>query len=67
MHQALNNKVNLRKAFFYFSADELEKLVYDIGPTAEFNRTMLAEKFRQSKSSDVNYSTEYSLGDEELG
>ena len=69
MHQALNdnrvNKVNLRKEFFYSSVDELEKLVYDIDPTAEFNRTMLAEEFRQSQSSDVNYSTEYSLGDEE--
>ena len=69
LHQALNdnrvNKVNLRKEFFYSSVDELEKLVYDIDPTAEFNRTMLAEEFRQSQSSDVNYSTEYSLGDEE--
>ena len=69
LHQALNdnrvNKVNLRKEFFYSSVDDLEKLVYDIDPTAEFNRTMLAEEFRQSQSSDANYSTEYSLGDEE--
>lgn len=70
LHQALNgnrvNKVNLRKEFFYSSVDELEKLVYDVDPTAEFNRTMLAEEFRQSQSSDVNYSTEYSLGDDAL-
>lgn len=69
LHQALNdnrvNKVNLRKEFFYSSVDELEKLVYDIDPTAEFNRTMLAEEFRQSQSSDANYSTECSLADEE--
>ncbi|WP_196760422.1 GIY-YIG nuclease family protein [Streptobacillus moniliformis] len=44
------NKVNSRKEFFYCTLDELEELVYDIDPTAEFNKTMLAEEFYQSLS-----------------
>ena len=32
--------------------DELEKLVNSIDPTAEFNKTMLAEEFRQSSELD---------------
>mgnify|MGYP004473582045 CR=1 FL=1 len=52
MHDMLNNrrlnKVNLRKEFFKINIDELEKLVTSIDPTAEFNKTMLAEEFRQS-------------------
>lgn len=63
LHQALNdkrvNKVNLRKEFFYSSVDELEALVTEIDPTAEFNRTMLAEEFRQSQSVDTVFSNEY--------
>ena len=63
LHQILNNnrvnKVNMRKEFFYTTIDELEKLVTDIEPTAEFNKTMLAEEFRQSLSSDENYSISY--------
>lgn len=59
MHEILQkkrvNKVNLRKEFFNISIDELEKIVEDIEPTAEFNKTMLAEEFRQSLSSDKNY------------
>lgn len=49
------NKVNLRKEFFNTTIDELEKIVTDIQPTAEFNKTMLAEEFRQSLSSDGLY------------
>lgn len=52
IHDMLNekrlNKVNLRKEFFKVSLDELEKLVEDIEPTAEFNRTMLANEYRAS-------------------
>lgn len=59
MHQILDNrrvnKVNLRKEFFNVSLDEIEKIVYDIEPTAAFNRTMAAEEYRQSISSDFNY------------
>ncbi len=32
--------------------DELEKLVEEIAPTAEFKRTILAEQYRQSLSID---------------
>lgn len=56
MHDMLNdrrlNKVNLRKEFFRISIDELEQLVNSIDPTAEFNKTMLAEEFRQSSELD---------------
>lgn len=68
LHQRLNsqrvNKVNLRKEFFYSSIDELENLVNEIDPTAEFNRTMLAEDFRQSMSADENYTVEFSDNDD---
>lgn len=63
MHEILNekriNKVNLRKEFFNISIDELEKIVEDIEPTAEFNKTMLAEEFRQSLSTDENYTSDF--------
>ena len=63
LHSILNdkrvNKVNLRKEFFYTSLDELENLVTEIEPTAEFNRTMLAEEFRQSQSTSENYTSTY--------
>ena len=56
IHVTLNdrrvNKVNLRKEFFHISLDELETLVSEIAPTAEFKRTMLAEQYRQSLSID---------------
>lgn len=65
LHKRLNdkrvNKVNLRKEFFYASIDELEALVTEICPTAEFNKTMLAEEFRQSLSTDEVYSSDYNL------
>ena len=44
------NKINLRKEFFKVSIDELEKLVNDIDPSAEFNKTMIAEEYHQSLS-----------------
>ena len=59
------NKVNARKEFFRVSIDELEQLVMEICPTAEFNRTMLAEEFYQSQSTDHAYSSDFSLYDEE--
>lgn len=71
LHEMLNdkrvNKVNLRKEFFQTTIDELEQLVTEIEPTAEFNRTMLAEEFRQSQSSDSVYTSNFSfdLDDEE--
>lgn len=56
MHKSFNksrvNKVNLRKEFFRVNLDELEELVYSLEPTAEFNRTMLAEQYNQSLSID---------------
>lgn len=65
LHNRLNNKrlnkVNLRKEFFKITLDELENLVTEIEPTAEFNKTMLAEEFRQSLSSDEIYTSTYTL------
>ena len=46
------NKVNMRKEFFKTSIDELEQIVNDIDPTAEFKRTILAEEYRQSLSEE---------------
>ena len=57
------NKVNLRKEFFYTNVDELEAIINEIDPTAEFNRTMLAEEFRQSQSTDEVYTNDYILND----
>lgn len=70
MHHILNdrrvNKVNLRKEFFRVSLDELEKLVQEICPTAEFKRTVLAEQYRQSLSiQEVRENPEASPEDEE--
>lgn len=54
IHHRLNdkrvNKVNLRKEFFDVTLDELEALVFELEPSAEFNRTMAAEQYRQSLS-----------------
>ena len=53
LHKRLDNKrknkINLRKEFFDVSLDELEQLVQEINPAAEFNRTMLATEYRQSQ------------------
>lgn len=43
------NKVNLRKEFFYTNVAELQALVEEIDPTAEFRPTLLAQEFYQSK------------------
>lgn len=65
LHTMLNehrvNKVNLRKEFFRISIDELEELVNEIDPTAEFNKTMLAEEFRQSLSTNETYTSDYQM------
>lgn len=42
------NKVNLRKEFFKVSLDNIEKVVDERCPSAEFRRTALAEQYRQS-------------------
>jgi len=48
LHNKRVNKINLRKEFYKIGIDELEELVYSIEPTAEFNKTMLAEQYYQS-------------------
>ncbi len=59
LHEILNsnriNKVNRRKEFFKINIEELEKIVREIDPTAEFNMTMMADEYRESLSSDVVY------------
>lgn len=56
LHHILNNdrvnKVNLRKEFFRVDIDRLQALVEELDPSAAFNRTALAEQFRQSLSID---------------
>jgi len=56
LHKQLNNnrvnKVNLRKEFFNTTINDLEELVYELEPSAEFNKTMLAEQYFQSMSID---------------
>ena len=70
LHNILNdkrvNKVNLRKEFFNVNIDDLEKLVTDIDPTAEFNKTMLAEEYRQSLSTDEVYSSSENLYEDDF-
>ena len=69
LHERLNNqrvnKVNARKEFFYSTVDELETLVNEIDPSAEFTRTMAAEDYRQSQSTDEVYTSIDSGGDED--
>jgi hypothetical protein len=48
LHNNRVNKINLRKEFFKTTIDELEELVYSLEPSAQFNRTMLAEQYHQS-------------------
>ena len=66
LHDMLNdkrlNKVNLRKEFFKISIEELEELISSIDTTAEFNKTMLAEEFRQSLEMDTPYADTFSDG-----
>lgn len=66
LHDMLNNKrlnkVNLRKEFFKISIEELEELISSVDSTAEFNKTMLAEEFRQSLEMDTPYADTFSDG-----
>lgn len=66
LHQTLNekrvNKVNRRKEFFSIPIDELQKLVYELDPTASFTTTMAAEEFRQSQSGQV-FTSDYTEED----
>jgi len=52
MHKALNdkrvNKVNMRKEFFNASIDDMEKLVIELDPTAEFKRTLISHEYQQT-------------------
>jgi hypothetical protein len=48
------NKINLRKEFFRTTIDEIEQLVYQHQPSASFNRTMLAEQYRQTQAVEQN-------------
>lgn len=41
------NRVNARKEFFDVTIEELETLVQEINPTAEFRKTMIATEYRQ--------------------
>lgn len=65
MHELLRskrvNKVNMRKEFFKVSIDELEKLVNEIEPTAEFCKTMAATEFRHSLLDDELNTEQYPL------
>ena len=65
LHEHLNNKrlnkVNMRKEFFKVTIEKLEDLVMSIDPTAEFNRTMIAEEFYQSLSTDEVYNSNFAL------
>jgi len=65
IHEMLNknrvNKVNLRKEFFKIPLDDLEKLVEEIDPTAEFTRTMIANEYRASLETNETYTNTYSI------
>jgi hypothetical protein len=69
LHKHLNdrriNKINLRKEFFNTSIDELENLVSSLEPSAEFNKTMLAEQYYQSMAVE-EVPDEVQIIDEEL-
>lgn len=71
LHKQLNNKkinkVNLRKEFFNTTIDELEDLVYSLEPSAEFNRTMLAEQYYQSMAVDEVPENVNIIDDENVG
>lgn len=70
MHEMLNknrlNKVNMRKEFFKVSIDDLEKIVEEIEPTADFNRTMLANEYRASLETEDVYTENYFAGEDAL-
>ncbi|MCB9430753.1 MAG: GIY-YIG nuclease family protein [Ardenticatenaceae bacterium] len=70
LHRKLNNqrvnKVNLRKEFFRATIDEIEELVYSLEPSAEFNRTMLAEQYYQSMSVEEVPDSVSIIGDDDF-
>lgn len=70
IHEMLNknrlNKVNMRKEFFKISIDDLEKLVENIDPTAEFNRTMIANEYRASLETEEAYTENYFIEEDEF-
>ncbi|MCT4583514.1 MAG: GIY-YIG nuclease family protein [Peptostreptococcaceae bacterium] len=53
LHSTLNqyrvNKVNPRKEFFKVPIDFIEDVTYNIDPTAEFKKTILAREYEESK------------------
>lgn len=51
------NKVNFRKEFFKSDVENLESLVAEIDPTAEFTKTMLAEEYQQTIAIEENQKT----------
>lgn len=56
LHEKRVNKINNRKEFFYSSVDELQEMVQELCPSAEFTTTMLAEQYRQSLSvGDIDF------------
>ena len=61
------NKINPHKEFFNTTVDELEKLVQEIEPTAEFSRTMLAEEFRASQENIELAEIQPDSGDDDDG
>lgn len=54
MHKILDskrvNKINKRKEFFAVDINEIEHIVHEIEPSAEFKMTALAEQYNQSLS-----------------
>ena len=54
MHKILDskrvNKINRRKEFFEVDINEMERIVHEIEPSAEFKMTALAEQYNQSLS-----------------
>ena len=54
MHKILDskrvNKINKRKEFFAVDINEIEHIVHQIEPSAEFKMTALAEQYNQSLS-----------------
>ena len=53
MHKILDsnriNKINRRKEFFRLDISDIEKIVHEIDPAAQFKTTALAEQYRQSQ------------------
>lgn len=63
LHQRRINKVNMRKEFFNCTLEELENIVSEIDPTAEFITVMPAEEYNQSLSTEEVYDIQVSDDD----